>query len=88
MLVVGSELFTLDLAVDEVRSLDLANMGPDRLGRVAIEVGLHIDRMKAAHALIVVEADRARSWYASGAAISLTGWRPRPGPRMVKPNRG
>jgi Domain of unknown function (DUF222) len=67
MVGVGSELFTLDLAVDEVRSLDLPSMGPDRLGRVAIEVGLHIDRMKALHALIVVEADRARSWYASGA---------------------
>jgi Domain of unknown function (DUF222) len=67
MLVVGSELFTLDLAVDEVRSLDLTSIGPERLGRIAIEVGLHIDRMKAAHALIVVEADRARSWYASGA---------------------
>jgi Domain of unknown function (DUF222)/HNH endonuclease len=67
VVVVGSELFTLELAVDQVRSLDLANMGPERVGRVAIEVGLHIDRMKALHALIVVEADRARSWYASGA---------------------
>jgi Domain of unknown function (DUF222) len=64
---VRSELFTLDLAVDEVRSLDLTSIGPERLGRIAIEVGLHIDRMKALHALIVVEADRARSWYASGA---------------------
>lgn len=60
-------LAACDRAAAGVAALDLRALTPDELALGAVRLQLHIDRMKALHALMVVEADRARVWQNSGA---------------------
>jgi Domain of unknown function (DUF222) len=60
-------LHSLDQAVRDLSRVCLDELDRSDLGVLAIRVGRHIDKMKMLHSRIVVEADRARSWQASGA---------------------
>jgi hypothetical protein len=64
---VEAAIRSCDQAVRDVSRVDVGSLDRGELGRLAVRVGRHIDKMKALHARIVVEADRAMSWQESGA---------------------
>jgi hypothetical protein len=57
----------LDEAIGAVGAVDLHGLTVDALALSAVRVQRSLDRLRAVHALIVVEADRARVWHGSGA---------------------
>jgi hypothetical protein len=57
----------LDLSVDELAGTDLHALTTEQLTSGVLRVQRSIDRLRAAHALMVVEADRCRAWAPSGA---------------------
>ncbi len=65
--VVELVLDLLDLTVDELAGADLHALTVDELAGGVVRVQATIDRLRAAHARLVVEADRARVWAPSGA---------------------
>src|SRR5215203_6261148 len=60
-------------ACTQVAAIDRSACTPDELGRLVVGVGRLSDRLRAVHALHVLEADRARVWQPSGAR-NVTGW--------------
>src|SRR5215203_4164261 len=56
-----------------VAAIDRTACTPDELGRLVVGVGRLSDRLRAVHALHVLEADRARVWSPAGAR-NVTGW--------------
>ena len=63
----------LDLTVDELGGIDVHALSSDELAAGVVRVQRTLDRLRAAHARLVVEADRARVWSPSGAK-NMSDW--------------
>jgi len=56
-----------------VTAVDLGSLSRAELSEAAVELTRHLDRMKAVHAAVLMEADRARVWQGTGAR-NLADW--------------
>jgi len=63
----GLVLDLLDLSVDELAGAELHALTNDQPASGVLRVQRTLDRLRAAHALMVAEADRARVWVPAGA---------------------
>src|SRR6187431_1998409 len=71
--VVADAVAALHRACAQVAAIDRTSCSPTELGALVVGVGRLSDRLRAVHALHVLEADRARVWSSAGAR-NIAGW--------------